>query len=400
MDTTAPPTPPFDHALLDELMDRAGIDVLLATSKHNVQYLLGGHRFFFFEHADAIGLSRYLPILGYVKGRVDQAFYVGFINERHAFEVNPLWTPHVESSSFGTRDAMRSAAAHIRRLGPGISGVGIETAFLPVEAADELAERLPDVTVVDALVTLERLRAIKRPGELVVLQQAADLIVDSMCAVFARHGPGTTKNELVRAMRREETDRGLTFEYCLVGVGPDPNLAPSEAVWAEGQPLSLDSGGSHHGYIGDLARMAIAGQPDAELEELLGDIQRVQAAARAEIRPGGRGGAIFDAGHDALRACASAPHMSFVVHGMGLVNHEAPRLTDAGPLPYPATDAEAPLQAGMVISVETTIVHPQRGFVKLEDTVAVTEEGATGFGDRGRGWNRAGSSTPIESASR
>ena len=29
---------------LDRLMDEAGIDVLLATSKHNVQYLLGGHR--------------------------------------------------------------------------------------------------------------------------------------------------------------------------------------------------------------------------------------------------------------------------------------------------------------------------------------------------------------------
>ncbi|MEJ2375782.1 MAG: aminopeptidase P family N-terminal domain-containing protein, partial [Pseudolabrys sp.] len=34
---------PFDHARLDRLMDEAGIDVLLATSKHNVQYLLGGH---------------------------------------------------------------------------------------------------------------------------------------------------------------------------------------------------------------------------------------------------------------------------------------------------------------------------------------------------------------------
>ena len=27
---------PFDHARLDRLMEEAGIDVLLATSKHNV----------------------------------------------------------------------------------------------------------------------------------------------------------------------------------------------------------------------------------------------------------------------------------------------------------------------------------------------------------------------------
>jgi hydroxyquinol 1,2-dioxygenase len=31
----------------------------------------------------------------------------------------------------------------------------------------------------------------------------------------------------------------------------------------------------------------------------------------------------------------------------------------------------------------------KRGFIKLEDAVAVTEEGCEGFGDEGRGWNRA-----------
>jgi Xaa-Pro aminopeptidase len=44
----------------------------------------------------------------------------------------------------------------------------------------------------------------------------------------------------------------------------------------------------------------------------------------------------------------------------------------------------------MVLSVETTMMHPRRGFIKLEDTVAVTADGHTMFGDRGRGWNRGG----------
>lgn len=42
----------------------------------------------------------------------------------------------------------------------------------------------------------------------------------------------------------------------------------------------------------------------------------------------------------------------------------------------------------MVLSIETTLLHPRRGFIKLEDTVAVTETGWTAFGDAGRGWNR------------
>ena len=62
-------TAPFDTARLDRLMDEAGIDVLLATSKHNVQYLLGGHRSFFFDNMDAMGVSRYLPVFVYAKGR-------------------------------------------------------------------------------------------------------------------------------------------------------------------------------------------------------------------------------------------------------------------------------------------------------------------------------------------
>jgi Xaa-Pro aminopeptidase len=35
--------------------------------------------------------------------------------------------------------------------------------------------------------------------------------------------------------------------------------------------------------------------------------------------------------------------------------------------------------------------HPTRGFIKLEDTVLVTDTGYEGLGDGGRGWNRAGS---------
>ena len=39
---------PFDSSKLDRYLDEAGIDVLIATSKHNVRYLLGGHLHHFF----------------------------------------------------------------------------------------------------------------------------------------------------------------------------------------------------------------------------------------------------------------------------------------------------------------------------------------------------------------
>ena len=57
---------------------------------------------------------------------------------------------------------------------------------------------------------------------------------------------------------------------------------------------------------------------------------------------------------------------------------------------YPDAHSNVPLEAGMVISVETTMLHPTRGFVKLEDTVIVTDTGHEVYGEGIRGWNRGG----------
>ena len=86
-------SPPFDSARLDALLDEAGMDAVVISSKHNIQYLFGGYRFFFFDHFDAIGVSRYLPILIYVKGRPDQSTYIGHGMEAYEKELGKFWTP-------------------------------------------------------------------------------------------------------------------------------------------------------------------------------------------------------------------------------------------------------------------------------------------------------------------
>src|SRR5262249_60016855 len=91
----------------------------------------------------------------------------------------------------------------------------------------------------------------------------------------------------------EETNRGLTFDYCLITAGSSLNRAPSEQKWGKGDVLSLDSGGNYHGYIGDLCRMAIHGEPDAELEDLLAEIEQIQRASIKPIKAGGMGSPIY-----------------------------------------------------------------------------------------------------------
>ncbi|MGC2785651.1 MAG: Xaa-Pro peptidase family protein [Roseiarcus sp.] len=381
--------PSFDAARLDKLLDEAGMDAVVISSKHNIQYLFGGYRFFFFDHFDAIGVSRYLPMLIYVKGRPDQSTYIGHGMESYEKELGKFWTPAFQRSSTSF-DSAQLAADHLAKLGAKVKRVGVERAFLPADAAELMARELPGVAFVEAHMPLERLRARKTREELDLLRVASELVVDSMLAVIASHGPGATKTELVEALRREEVNRGLTFEYCLITAGTSLNRAPSDQVWGAGDILSLDSGGNYKGYIGDLCRMAIQGEPDSELEDLLAEVDEIQLAARKPIRSGARGDEIYASAGEVLGRSPRANSIEFVAHGMGLISHEAPRLTSHGPIPYPAYDADRPLESGMVISIETTIAHPRRGFVKLEDTVAVTDTGWEAFGDRARGWNRAG----------
>jgi Xaa-Pro aminopeptidase len=381
---------PFDTARLDRLMEEAGIDVLLATSKHNVQYLTGGHRAFFFDYMDAMGLSRYLPVLVYPKGAPDKAAFFGHRLEGFQTQNEPLWVAEVQTNSSGSIDVMQKAIAHIRNSGVPARRIGAEMAFLPVDSGAALRAAFTDSEMIDALFVLERLRAVKSSDELAQLKIASEAVIESMMAVIAKHGPGATKRELTEALRREETNRGLTFEYCLITAGTSLNRAPSEQRWDRGDILSLDSGGNYHGYIGDLCRMAIQGEPDAELEEMLGEIETIQRAAMKPIRAGLMGAEVYAAADPLVRASKQHNHMHFLAHGMGLVSHEAPRLTASGPVPYDAYDATRPLETGMVVSVETTLAHPKRGFIKLEDTVVVTDEGFDIYGEGARGWNRGG----------
>lgn len=371
--------PPFDASRLDALLDGAGVDVVVATSPHNVRYLLGSYSAFFASF-DAIGVDRYLPAVVLRRGRLDEAFAVGHPIDAGQHDVDRPWVPTLLDSSQSAADTARLVAERL----PARATVAIEQSFVPHRFVDLLAASLPGVTLVEAAPLLEELRAVKRPDELLLLREAADLIVDALAAAAAT-APGRTKREVVELVHAEEAARGLDFEYCLIAAGRSFNRAASAQVWDEGV-LSIDSGGRRCGYIGDLCRMAVRGEPSAELVELLAEVRAVQDAARRPIRAGAIGREIYDAAGDVQRTLQHGRQMAFVAHGMGLVPHEAPRLSDETPIRYPATHRDRPLEAGMVLSIETDLRVDGVGLIKLEDTVAVTADGCEAYADAHRDW--------------
>ncbi|WP_091964682.1 M24 family metallopeptidase [Bradyrhizobium shewense] len=382
---------PFSMARLDDLLDDFGIDVLIVTSKHNIQYLLGGYYHFQFDFMEAIGISRYLPIFVYVKGALDKSAYIANRNERDSIQNRTsagYWMPTVVFGSSTSVEAMTLALEHVKAAATSALNVGAEMSFLPADAADVLRSELPNCRLVEAMRPLEKLRSIKTAAELEILREASERVVASMMDAVSRTRPGQSKRKIIDHLRQAELSRDMIFEYALVTIGTSLNRAPSEQRLEPGDIVSLDSGGNYRGYIGDLCRMAVHGAPDEELVDLLAEVDLIQQAARAPIRAGLTGSDIYAAAAEALARSPHGKQMHFVAHGMGIVSHEAPRLTASGPIPYPADDASVPLEAGMVISIETTLPHARRGFIKLEDTIAVTPDGYQAFGDGSRGWSR------------
>jgi Xaa-Pro dipeptidase len=387
MDQAAIDVLPYSFAKLDDLMEKAGIDILLVTSKHNTQYLLGGYRFIFFSAMDAIGHSRYLPVIAYVKGAPDKTAYVANKMEGGEHANHPFWTPHFLPMSWGSVDSMTEAVRHLKDHGPASPRIGVEPSFLPMNSAKVLEAAFPNAPLVDATGLLERLRAVKTPAERALLKQASEAISAAMQATIAASGEGDSKFQIIERLRREETARGLQFEYCLLTLGSSHNRAASAQTWNKGEVLSIDSGGNLKGYIGDICRMGVLGEPDAELIDLLAEIETVQQAAFARIRAGAPGAELIAAGEAELSRQPNRACTDFFAHGMGVITHEAPFLMTNHPVAYEGTDADSPLEEGMILSVETTMLHPRRGFIKLEDTLAVTETGFELFGSEGRNWN-------------
>ena len=316
----------------------------------------------------------------------DRAAYIGHGMESYDNEVRPFWTPGFYPAASSSRDSAGLAAEHLARIGAAAARIGVEPGFLPADAQALLAERLEGARFVDVTGVLERLRAVKTSEELAKLKEGSERITDAMLATIGWAREGTTKAEIIERLRREEVGRGLHFDYCLLTLGASHNRAPSGQAWGAGEVLSIDSGGNLDGYIGDLARMGVLGEPDAELKDLLAEIDAVQQAAFSKVRAGAPGGEIGARATEVMAAGPNGGVTDFFAHGMGLISHEAPFLMKNRM--YEPVDADGPLEAGMVISVETTMHHPRRGFIKLEDTVAVTAGGFDLFGERGRGWNR------------
>lgn len=260
---------------------------------------------------------------------------------------------------------------------------GAERVAVEPQARAFVAERLsaalgrPTLSGADVVA---RARRRKDAHELALLERAAVLTKRGIAAAAERVREGMTSREIADLVRRAQERLGLTDVWVLALVGPAaafPHGTGAAQPLARGDVLLVDTGGALHGYQSDVTRTWVqGGRPSAEVERVWHAVRDAQRRAFEAMRPGVPCAEIDRIARRSLVAAGFASGYAEFTHrlghGIGLEVHEEPYL-DGG--------NELPLEEGVTTSDEPGIYLPGRFGVRIEDVVAVTEDGARGLGE-------------------
>ena len=253
-------------------------------------------------------------------------------------------------------------------------------------SSDLLAQKLMNFAVfherAEAGPEIARLRVIKSPAEIALLQKSAEATIPAHLAAWKKIKPGVYEYEIAAAMTNVYFDRGCERSAYAPIVGSGPNsvilhyMANRRRV-DRGEVVLMDVGAECSDYATDVTRTVPAGGKfSARQREIYDIVLGAQKAAIAAAKPG----AHLRGGKDSLQQIAYDYINShgkdlngdslgkYFTHGLG--HFVGLDVHDPG-------DSNLPLQAGMVITIEPGIYIPEENIgVRIEDTLLVTEDGA------------------------
>ncbi|ULH16994.1 Xaa-Pro peptidase family protein (plasmid) [Deinococcus sp. KNUC1210] len=245
---------------------------------------------------------------------------------------------------------------------------------------------LPDVQIVSSEERLSRVRAIKSPEELRRLQRAIDLTTVFYDRLLPTVQAGQTEREIQARMN------ALAAE---LGAAPDPgdfggplvlinrvgmsHRAPTDEALRPGDLLILDTALGVEGYFSDIARTIYLLRDDEDAppqreRQVFAAIYGAIDAAYAVLRPGALGYQVDAAARQHLLNLGYPEIQHSTGHQIGRHVH------DGGAVLGPRGDntRRAPglsVEAGMIFTLEPTILMSPDPSMIVEENVLVTEDG-------------------------
>lgn len=349
-------------------MEELDVELVLASSRHNVRYLTGGYYYPLYVWDAYTRRTQHLSFVVIPRDRLDDAFFVGRPTEKAIMEEASVWpSERHESRAIGSLSTIEKTVELLRRRGIDRGRIAVELSYLPADAFLRLSSELPQAEFIDASALFDPLRACKRPGEVRIMRDGLARALESIESVLSSGKDGETTLDLADRVRSEFHDRGVHHLYALVCAGPGFFRAPSaKRRWERGRLLHVDAGGLIDGYVVEVCRSGFFGTPPPLADDLLRACHELSLAAREQMRPGVVAKELQRTADEFLRGHRFGGYGKFIAHGIGMVHHEDP-VVDA--------ESQDVLQEGMVLSVETEFRHPEVGHIKVEDTILITGNG-------------------------
>jgi Xaa-Pro aminopeptidase len=251
--------------------------------------------------------------------------------------------------------------------------VGFDDSHTSVSAFRKLQEAVSgDVEFVPAGGIVERLRRAKDDAELDRIAEAARLTDEVYEWVLGRGVAGRSEREVQLAAEQRMRELGASEPSfaAIVAAGPSsavPHHESSGREIASGELLLIDMGAVVDGYCSDCTRTFAVGEPGTEEAEVYELVLGAQQSALEALAPGVSGRDADAAAREPIEAAGHGERFGHGLgHGVGIEVHEAPRASKR-------SDDE--LEAGDVLTVEPGVYLPGRFGVRIEDLVALRDDG-------------------------
>ena len=218
---------------------------------------------------------------------------------------------------------------------------------------------------------VERLRAVKEPGELDSIRAATALADEVLSGLRERGLAGRSEHEVALELQAEMRRRGSEPSFpSIVAAGPNgalPHAQPRDDPIPTGTLVVVDMGAVVDGYCSDCTRTLATGPLPDEAAGVYELVRATQEATLELVRPGAECRSIDAFARERIDAAGHGERFGHGLgHGVGLEVHEQPTLSRL---------AEGELVAGNVVTVEPGVYLPDAFGVRVEDLVVVGEDG-------------------------
>jgi Xaa-Pro aminopeptidase len=337
---------------LRESLRRISADAILVSHLPNVRYLCG------------FSGSAGLLFVG-----TDSATF--FTDSRYTIQAKHEVS---DASVKIVKQGLLKAAGELLRARRSLRRIAYSPAQMTVaqkQALDSTISR--KIRWIDDAGAIEKLRAVKDPGEISILREAAAIVSKTFDRTRRVLHLGMTELDLAAEIERDFKKQGAegpSFET-IVASGERsawPHAHPTGKTIAKNELVVLDHGAILRGYCSDMTRTVFVGRAPRRIRSLYQAVLDALEAGKAAAKPGVKTQDVDAAARNVLRRAGLGRYFTHSTgHGIGLEIHEAPRIGKGD---------DTVLLEGMVVTVEPGVYIEGLGGIRIEDDIVITAHGA------------------------